>query len=91
MSSWVDGNRLRPNYDVPMDAATRASRYSAVLVERMWTMLEEEKTRVGGFYPLGVIVQANDLSFLAGGRDQGERGAQEEDERHGGNGCQLDC
>ena len=39
-------------YDVPMDAATRASRYSVVLVERMWTMLEEEKTKVGGFYPL---------------------------------------
>ena len=57
----------------------------------MWTMLEEEKTKVGGFYPLGVIVQANDLSFLAGGRDQGERGAQEEDERRGGNGRRLDC
>ena len=35
-----------------MDAATRALRYSAVLVERMWTMLEEEKTKVGGSYPL---------------------------------------
>ena len=63
MSSWVDGNCLRPNYDVPMDVATRASQYSAVLVERMWTMLEEEKTKVGGSCPLGVIVQANDLSF----------------------------
>ena len=42
------------NYDIPMDAATRASRYSAVLVERMWTMLEEEKTKVGGSCPLGV-------------------------------------
>ena len=36
---------------------------SAVLVERMWTMLEEEKTKVGGSCPLGIIVQANDLSF----------------------------
>ena len=44
-----------------MDAATRASRYSAVLVERMWTMLEEEKTKVGGSCPLDVIVEANDL------------------------------
>ena len=35
-----------------MDAATRASRYSAVLVERLWTLLEEEKTKVGGSYPL---------------------------------------
>ena len=26
-------------------------------------MLEEEKSKVGGFCPLGVIVQANDLSF----------------------------
>ena len=37
-----------------MDAATRASRYSVVLVERMWTMLEEEKTKVGGSYPLAL-------------------------------------
>ena len=48
---------------MPMDAATRASRYSAVLVERMWTMLEEEKTKVGGSYPLDIVVEANDLSF----------------------------
>ena len=27
---------------------------------------------------------------IAGGRDKGERGAQEEDERRGGNGRQLD-
>ena len=38
-----------------MDAATRASRYSTVLVERMWTMLEE-KTKVGGSYPFDVVV-----------------------------------
>ena len=48
---------------MPMDAATRASRYLAVLVERMWTMLEEEKTKVGGSYPLDVIVEADDLSL----------------------------
>ena len=48
---------------MPMDAATRASRYSAVLVERMWTMLEEEKTKVGGSYPLDRVVEANDLSY----------------------------
>ena len=46
-----------------MDAATRALRYSAVLVERMWTMLEEEKTKVGGSYPLTLVVEAYDLSF----------------------------
>ena len=46
-----------------MDAATRVSRYSAVLVERMWTMLEEEKTKVGGSYPFGVVAEANDLSY----------------------------
>ena len=46
-----------------MDVATRASRYSAVLVERMWTMLEEEKTKVGGSYPFGVIVETNDPSY----------------------------
>ena len=34
-----------------------------VLVERMWTMLEEEKTKVGGSCPLDVIVEANDLPF----------------------------
>ena len=48
-----------------MDAATRASRYSAVLVERMWTMLEEEKTKVGGSYPLDILVEANG-SFYSG-------------------------
>ena len=48
---------------MPMDAATRALWYSAVLVERLWTMLEEEKTKVGGSCPLGVIVEANDLSL----------------------------
>ena len=46
-----------------MDAATRVLRYSAVLVERMWTMLEAEKTKVGVSCPLGIIVLANDLSF----------------------------
>ena len=46
-----------------MDAATRALRYSAVLVERMWTMLEEEKTKVGGSCPLTFLVEANDLSL----------------------------
>ena len=45
-----------------MDAATRVLRYSVVLVERMWTMLEE-KTKVGGSCPLDVVVEANDLSF----------------------------
>ena len=29
----------------------------------MWTMLEEEKTKVGGSCPLDVVVKANDLSF----------------------------
>ena len=49
-------------------------------------MLKEEKTKVGGSYPLDVVVEANDPSSLEGGRYQGERGAQEEDERCGGNG-----
>ena len=35
-----------PNYDLPMDAATRAMQYSAMLVERMWTMVDEERARV---------------------------------------------
>ena len=51
LSSWVDSNCLRLNYDVPMDVVTRVSRYSAVLVERMWTMLEKEKTKVGRSCP----------------------------------------
>ena len=54
-----------------MDAATRASRYSAMLVERLWTLLEGEKTKVGRSYPFDVAVQANDLS-IARGVDQGE-------------------
>ena len=36
-----------PNFDLPMDAATRAMRYSAMVVERMWTMVDEEHSRVG--------------------------------------------
>ena len=48
---------------MPMDAATRASRYSAVLVERMWTMLKEEKTKVGWSCPFDVVVEVNDLSL----------------------------
>ena len=35
-----------------MDAATRVSRYSVVLVERLWTMIEEERSKVGRSYPL---------------------------------------
>ena len=36
-----------PNFDLPMDAATRVMRYSAILVERMWAMVDEERSRVG--------------------------------------------
>ena len=36
----------RPNYDAPKDAATRAMRYSALLVECMWTMVDRECARV---------------------------------------------
>ena len=36
----------RPNYDNPKDVATRAMRYSALLVERMWTMVDRECARV---------------------------------------------
>ena len=36
----------RPNYDNPKDAATRVMRYSALLVEHMWTMMDREHARV---------------------------------------------
>ena len=36
----------RPNYDNPKDAATRAMRYLALLVERMWTMVDRGRARV---------------------------------------------
>ena len=36
----------RPNYDAPKDAATRAMRYSALLVECMWNMVDRECARV---------------------------------------------
>ena len=36
----------RPNYNNPKDAATRAMQYSALLVERMWTMVDRERARV---------------------------------------------
>ena len=38
---------LCPNFDPPMDATTRVMRYSAILVEWMWTMVDEEHSRVG--------------------------------------------
>ena len=36
----------RPNYDNPKDVATRVMRYSALLVEHMWTMVDREHARV---------------------------------------------
>lgn len=36
-----------PNFDPPMDAATRVMQYSAMVVERMWTMVGEGHARVG--------------------------------------------
>ena len=36
----------RPNYNNPKDVATRAMRYSALLVERLWTMVDRERARV---------------------------------------------
>ena len=36
----------RPNYDNPKDMATRAMRYSALLVEHLWTMVDRERARV---------------------------------------------
>ena len=36
----------RPNYNNPKDVATRVMRYSALLVEWMWTMVDRERARV---------------------------------------------
>ena len=36
----------RPNYDNPKDAATRATRYLALFVEHLWTMVDRERARV---------------------------------------------
>ena len=41
----------RPNYNNPKDAATRAMRYSALLVERLWTMVDREHARVHDVHP----------------------------------------
>ena len=43
---WLGLIDPRPNYNNPKDAATRAMRYSALLVERMWTMVDRESARV---------------------------------------------
>ena len=43
---WLGMIDPRPNYDNPKDAATRAMRYSALLVERLWTMVDSERARV---------------------------------------------
>ena len=52
-SDWLLFHQLRlglidprSSYDNPKDAATRAMRYSALLVERMWTMVDRECARV---------------------------------------------
>ena len=41
----------RPHYDNPKDAATRAMRYLALLVEKMWTMVDRESARVHDVHP----------------------------------------
>ena len=43
---WLGLVDPRPHYDNPKDVATRAMRYSALLVERMWTMVDRECARV---------------------------------------------
>ena len=52
-SDWLLFHQLRlglinprPSYDDSKDAATRVMRYSALLVERMWTMVDRESARV---------------------------------------------
>ena len=53
ISDWLLFHQLqlglidpRPNYNNPKDAATRAMRYSALLVEHLWTLVDRERTRV---------------------------------------------
>ena len=41
----------RPNYNNPKDTATRVMRYSALLVECLWTMVDRERTRVCDVHP----------------------------------------
>ena len=36
----------RPSYDNPKDTVTRAMQYLALLVKRMWTMVDREHARV---------------------------------------------
>ena len=43
---WLGLIGPRPNYDNPKDAATRVMRYSALLVEHLWTMVDRECARV---------------------------------------------
>ena len=43
---WLGLINPRPNYDNPKDVATRAMRYSALLVEQIWTMVDRERARV---------------------------------------------
>ena len=57
-SDWLLFHQLRlglidprPHYDNPKDAATRAMRYSALLVERLWTMVDRERARVHNALP----------------------------------------
>ena len=52
-SDWLLFHQLRlglinprPNYDNPKDVVTRAMRYSALLVERLWTTVDRECARV---------------------------------------------
>ena len=39
-------------FDKEMSSATRALRYSSAIGVRLWTMLEEERQKVGGSRPL---------------------------------------
>lgn len=49
---WMGLVDPHPDFDPPMDATTWVIRYSATLVEMMWTMVEREHKMVCVFVPV---------------------------------------
>ena len=64
--------------------------WQAVLVERLWTMVEEESTKVWRILSFDDLVQANDLP-VARDLGEGEQGAGLTDKWGRGDGGQSHC
>lgn len=59
---WSGMTNPRPNVDAPCDASTLAIRYSSVMVERMWSMVDRSNARVRRLFMFFVLLKTKQLS-----------------------------